>query len=148
MEAKLNHTAYAFTAGSDYRPFLDAGIVAGGVATGAGGIKTEREVGLFGGEAGIPYDVCYHQACDTIDNLAHDGASKSSPFFASIILTYSSTAFVWITRSVADIFSKYVVDASPIKNEKKLAARGLPLPRGPADIVSHLGKECSHHDEL
>ncbi|TFL03153.1 hypothetical protein BDV98DRAFT_546502 [Pterulicium gracile] len=129
VEAKLNHTAYAFTAGSDYRPFLDAGIVAGGVATGAGGIKTEREVGLFGGEAGIPYDVCYHQACDTIDNLAHD-------------------AFVWITRSVADIFSKYVVDASPIKNEKKLAARGLPLPRGPADIVSHLGKECSHHDEL
>ncbi|TFK96809.1 hypothetical protein BDV98DRAFT_651590 [Pterulicium gracile] len=73
----LNWTGTAFTAGSDYRGFLDAGIVAGGFATGAGALKTEREVELFGGEAGVPHDICYHLACDTIDNLALDG--KHSP---------------------------------------------------------------------
>ena len=24
---------------------------------------------MFGGVAGRPYDPCYHQACDTIDNV-------------------------------------------------------------------------------
>ena len=32
-------------------------------------IKTPEQVALYGGTAGIAYDECYHQACDTIDNL-------------------------------------------------------------------------------
>ncbi len=39
--------------GSDHVPFMRAGIAVGGLFTGAG----------------RPYDLCYHQACDTLDNV-------------------------------------------------------------------------------
>jgi aminopeptidase Y len=57
-----------FDGRSDYGPFIAAGIPAGGIFTGAEGIKTAAEAALFGGTAGVAYDVCYHQACDTIAN--------------------------------------------------------------------------------
>ena len=37
--------------------------------TGADAIKTAQEQLLFGGITGEQLDQCYHQACDTIDNL-------------------------------------------------------------------------------
>ncbi len=57
-----------FDGRSDYGPFIAAGIPAGGIFTGAEGIKTPAEAALFGGTAGVAYDICYHQACDTIAN--------------------------------------------------------------------------------
>jgi hypothetical protein len=57
-----------FDGRSDYDPFIAVGIPAGGIFTGAEGIKTPAEAALFGGTAGVAYDVCYHQACDTIAN--------------------------------------------------------------------------------
>ncbi|MGN6273412.1 MAG: M28 family peptidase [Protaetiibacter sp.] len=59
----------AFDGRSDYFAFIDAGIPAGGLFTGAEGIKTDEEAAVFGGTAGEPYDPCYHQACDTTDNI-------------------------------------------------------------------------------
>ena len=59
----------AFDGRSDYGPFIVAGIPAGGLFSGAEGIKTEQEAIDFGGVAGKPYDACYHQACDNINNL-------------------------------------------------------------------------------
>ncbi|MFC4533697.1 M28 family metallopeptidase [Sphaerisporangium dianthi] len=58
-----------FDGRSDYGPFIAAGIPAGGIFTGAEGIKTAEEAALFGGTAGVAYDPCYHAACDTISNL-------------------------------------------------------------------------------
>ncbi|WP_433161531.1 M28 family metallopeptidase [Kribbella sp. CA-247076] len=57
-----------FTGRSDYGPFIAVGIPSGGIFTGAEGIKTPAEAALFGGTAGVAYDVCYHQACDTLAN--------------------------------------------------------------------------------
>ncbi|TCO34552.1 aminopeptidase Y [Kribbella steppae] len=57
-----------FDGRSDYGPFIAIGIPAGGIFTGAEGIKTAAEAALFGGTAGVAYDICYHQACDTIAN--------------------------------------------------------------------------------
>ncbi|MEI8407235.1 MULTISPECIES: M28 family metallopeptidase [unclassified Kribbella] len=57
-----------FDGRSDYGPFIAVGIPAGGIFTGAEGIKTPEEAALFGGTAGVAYDACYHQACDTIAN--------------------------------------------------------------------------------
>jgi Zn-dependent M28 family amino/carboxypeptidase len=51
--AGQNFTATEFNGRSDYGPFLDVGIPAGGTFTGAEEIKTEEEAALFGGEAGI-----------------------------------------------------------------------------------------------
>lgn len=57
-----------FDGRSDYGPFIANGIPSGGLFTGAEGTKTEEEAAIWGGTAGIPYDPCYHQACDTFDN--------------------------------------------------------------------------------
>ena len=60
----------AFDGRSDYGPFIAVGIPAGGLFSGAEGIKTAEEAAIFGGTAGEPYDSCYHQACDTTNNLS------------------------------------------------------------------------------
>ncbi|MDR7086918.1 Zn-dependent M28 family amino/carboxypeptidase [Aeromicrobium panaciterrae] len=59
-----------FDGRSDYGPFIAAGIPAGGLFSGAEGVKTDEEAVAYGGTAGAPYDSCYHQACDTINNLS------------------------------------------------------------------------------
>lgn len=59
----------AFDGRSDYGPFIEAGIPAGGLFSGAEEIKTEGEAETYGGTAGVAYDECYHAACDTVSNL-------------------------------------------------------------------------------
>jgi Zn-dependent M28 family amino/carboxypeptidase len=59
----------AFDGRSDYGPFIAVGIPAGGLFTGAEGLKTPEEAVTYGGTAGEPYDPCYHAECDTIDNV-------------------------------------------------------------------------------
>ncbi|MGH3311219.1 MAG: M28 family peptidase [Streptomyces sp.] len=58
-----------FTGRSDYGPFIEAGIPAGGTFTGGDGIKTEAHRELWGGTADAAYDGCYHMACDDLDNI-------------------------------------------------------------------------------
>jgi Zn-dependent M28 family amino/carboxypeptidase len=60
----------AFDGRSDYGPFIEVGIPAGGLFSGAEGVKTAEEAAQFGGTAGEAYDSCYHQACDDITNLS------------------------------------------------------------------------------
>jgi len=54
---------------SDVTWFLDDGIPSGGLFTGATTIKSEYDASIFGGTAGEAYDPCYHEPCDTIDNI-------------------------------------------------------------------------------
>jgi Zn-dependent M28 family amino/carboxypeptidase len=58
-----------FDGRSDYGPFIEAGIAAGGLFTGAEGIKMAEEATLWGGLAGTAYDPCYHLACDNFGNV-------------------------------------------------------------------------------
>jgi aminopeptidase S len=58
-----------FNGDSDYSPFVEAGIPTGGVFTGDAPSMTPEQASLWGGRAGVPFDVCYHQACDTTDNI-------------------------------------------------------------------------------
>jgi Zn-dependent M28 family amino/carboxypeptidase len=57
-----------FSGRSDYQAFINVGIPASGLFTGAEGIKTDEQAAIWGGTAGDQYDPCYHLACDTIDN--------------------------------------------------------------------------------
>ena len=59
----------AFDGRSDYGPFIAVGIPAGGLFTGAEDVKTEEQAAIYGGTAGEAFDPCYHQACDTFDNI-------------------------------------------------------------------------------
>lgn len=61
--------ATAFDGRSDYFAFIENGIPAGGLFSGAEEIKTKRQEELFGGRAGAPLDKCYHQSCDTFSNI-------------------------------------------------------------------------------
>jgi Zn-dependent M28 family amino/carboxypeptidase len=54
-----------FNGRSDYGPFLEAGIPAGGLKTGAEEPKTTEWRKLFGGNTNAWMDPCYHQSCDT-----------------------------------------------------------------------------------
>lgn len=61
----------SFDGRSDYGPFIAEGvdIPAGGLFTGAEGVKTADQAKLFGGTAGVAYDINYHAKGDTYDNL-------------------------------------------------------------------------------
>jgi Zn-dependent M28 family amino/carboxypeptidase len=63
-----------FSGRSDYGAFIAVGIPAGGLFTGAEGVKTAAEAALYGGVAGAAYDPCYHDFCD---NLRGDGQDEA-----------------------------------------------------------------------
>jgi Zn-dependent M28 family amino/carboxypeptidase len=88
---RLATDATAFDGRSDYGPFIAAGIPAGGLFTGAEGIKTPEQQAVYGGTAGEPYDPCYHQACDDINNLSSKALDEMSNAAAHAALTFAQT---------------------------------------------------------
>jgi Zn-dependent M28 family amino/carboxypeptidase len=78
-----------FSGRSDYGPFIAVGIPAGGLFTGAEGIKTAAQAATYGGTAGVAYDPCYHQACDTYANNSNTGLDQMSDAAAHVALTLS-----------------------------------------------------------
>ena len=80
----------AFDGRSDYGPFIAAGIPAGGLFTGAEGVKTPEQVAIFGGTAGEQYDPCYHEVCDTFDNVSLEALDQMSDAAADAIYTFAS----------------------------------------------------------
>jgi len=80
-----------FSGRSDYGPFIAVGIPAGGLFTGAEGVKTASQAAIYGGTAGIAYDPCYHQACDTFANNSAAGLDEMSDAAAHAVLFMSRT---------------------------------------------------------
>lgn len=80
-----------FDGRSDYFAFINAGIPAGGLFTGAEGIKSAEQAAIFGGTAGIAYDPCYHAACDTIANISASALDVMSDAVAHATLTFAET---------------------------------------------------------
>ncbi|HEY0636263.1 MAG TPA: M28 family peptidase [Pseudonocardiaceae bacterium] len=78
-----------FTGRSDYGPFIENGIPSGGLFTGAEGIKTQAQAGKWGGQAGVAYDRCYHQACDTMTNLDRRALERNADAMAHVVATYA-----------------------------------------------------------
>lgn len=90
-EMGLATEATAFDGRSDYGPFIAAGIPAGGLFTGAEGIKTPEEAAIYGGTAGDQYDPCYHLACDTFDNISLEALDQNSDAAAHATMTFAMT---------------------------------------------------------
>ncbi|HSN75258.1 MAG TPA: M28 family metallopeptidase, partial [Anaerolineae bacterium] len=78
-----------FSGRSDYGPFIANNIPAGGLFTGAEGIKTAEEAALWGGTAGQQYDPCYHLACDTFANNNDTALDVNSDAVAYAVLQFS-----------------------------------------------------------
>jgi Zn-dependent M28 family amino/carboxypeptidase len=91
--------ATGFDGRSDYGPFIAVGIPAGGLFTGAEGLKTAEQAAIYGGTAGMAYDPCYHQACDTYDYNTNPGPGlngdpaldQMSDAIAHSVLTFAMT---------------------------------------------------------
>lgn len=82
-----------FNGRSDYGPFILNGIPAGGLFTGAEGVKTAEQAAIYGGTAGQQYDPCYHLACDTYDNNSNTGLDQMSDAVAHAVLVFSKRNF-------------------------------------------------------
>ena len=129
------HIPSLFTLRSDYAAFLENGIPSGGLFTGAEELKTEEEARLFGGEAGVALDICYHQKCDDINNLNHE-------------------AYLLNTQSIANSVAKYAIswDGIPRANatlRKRDAGAARFAARSDTGGHDHHGQPCgSGHDEL
>ncbi|KID68055.1 aminopeptidase Y precursor, partial [Metarhizium hybridum] len=98
----LNYTMIEFDGRSDYDPFVRAGIPAGGIATGAEGVKTPLEAGFFGGEEGEWYDKNYHQIGDDLNNLNMTAWEVNTKLIAHSVATYAASfeGFPQRTREV------------------------------------------------
>jgi Zn-dependent M28 family amino/carboxypeptidase len=81
----------AFDGRSDYDAFISVGIPAGGLFTGAEGVKTAEQAAIYGGTAGLAYDPCYHLACDDINNLSTTALDQMSDAAAHATLTFAQT---------------------------------------------------------
>eukprot|EP00004_Rigifila_ramosa_P011501 TRINITY_DN2466_c0_g1_i1.p1 TRINITY_DN2466_c0_g1~~TRINITY_DN2466_c0_g1_i1.p1 ORF type:complete len:536 (-),score=151.05 TRINITY_DN2466_c0_g1_i1:47-1615(-) len=69
-ESNIAYELLDFSFGrSDFVPFAEAGIPAGGLFTGADALKTADQRLKFGGWANAALDPCYHLPCDTIENV-------------------------------------------------------------------------------
>ncbi|MFC9560409.1 M28 family metallopeptidase [Agromyces sp. NPDC056965] len=120
-----------FSGRSDYQAFIQNGIPAGGLFTGAEVVKTDEQAAIWGGVAGEQYDQCYHLACDTIDNLALDALDVNSDAIATAVLTYA-----YSTETV-----------NGVKGKKVPGGFSLPAPAGPQGTVgSDGGHEHSSAD--
>ncbi|MFD1714085.1 M20/M25/M40 family metallo-hydrolase [Amnibacterium flavum] len=84
----------AFDGRSDYDGFISYGVPASGLFTGADDVKTEEEVALFGGTAGITHDPNYHQPGDDIDNINDEalGISAGAIAYATAFLANDTSS--------------------------------------------------------
>jgi len=78
-----------FSGRSDYQAFIENDIPAGGLFTGAEVVKSDEQEAIWGGVAGESFDQCYHQACDTIDNVSVEALDVNVDAIALAVLAYS-----------------------------------------------------------
>jgi len=86
----LDYELSDFDGRSDYQAFVANGIPSGGLDSGAEGLKTPAQVKMYGGIAGLPFDPCYHLACDVIYNV-NIGALESASQCSAYALSYFAT---------------------------------------------------------
>ena len=114
----------AFDGRSDYEAFILAGIPSGGLFTGAEVIKTPEQQAIWGGTAGEQFDPCYHEACDTFENINLHALDVNSDLIAFAQLT-----FAYSTESVNGVRGKKV-PGPPVT---------LPAPAGPEGTFAEEG---------
>lgn len=101
-----------FSGRSDYQGFIEVGIPASGLFTGADGVKTAEQVELFGGTAGVIYDPNYHTPADDIGNVDVEALEIMSKAIAHATITLAQ-------------------DTSAINGERSAGKSGKPHPQGP-----------------
>ncbi|MFD4368552.1 M20/M25/M40 family metallo-hydrolase [Rhodococcus sp. NPDC058521] len=78
-----------FDGRSDYGPFIEAKIPAGGVFSGADDRKTPEQAEKWGGAADAAYDKNYHSPDDTLANVDRDALAQNSAAVAYAVGVYA-----------------------------------------------------------
>jgi hypothetical protein len=120
----------AFDGRSDYGPFIEAGIPAGGLFTGAEEVKTPAQVALYGGTAGIPFDICYHQGCDDFFNLNKRGYEEMADAAAHTLVTLAQA------KTLPGSDAPVAAASASARSMAKADIHGLSRPATPADAGS------------
>ena len=112
-----------FSGRSDYGEFIAVGIPAGGLFTGAEGIKTAAQAAKWGGTAGIAYDPCYHQVCDNLGNVNRVALDRNLDAMA-----WSVGVYAYSTEDVNGVppRAQRLKLRSAAKNKMKLARNYVP----------------------
>ena len=80
-----------FSGRSDYQAFINNGIPAGGLFTGAEVPKTAAQAAIWGGTVGAQYDPCYHAVCDTFANNNDHALEVNADAIGFALLTYAQS---------------------------------------------------------
>jgi Zn-dependent M28 family amino/carboxypeptidase len=80
----------AFDGRSDYKPFQDNGVAAGGLFTGAEVSKSQADQALFGGISNVAFDPNYHGAGDTVANINQTGYEQMTDAAAYVLAWYAT----------------------------------------------------------
>jgi Zn-dependent M28 family amino/carboxypeptidase len=107
----------AFDGRSDYKPFQDNGIAAGGLFSGAEVAKSAAQAAKWGGMAGVAFDPNYHQAGDDIDNLDLRGWEQMSDAGAHVLATLAED------RNLRDTLAGGAASANKSAKAKSKKAR-------------------------
>jgi Zn-dependent M28 family amino/carboxypeptidase len=123
-----------FSGRSDYQAFINNGIPAAGLFTGAEVRKTAEQQAIWGGMTGEQFDPCYHEACDTFANN-NDHALRVN----SDLVAFAQLTFAYSTETVNGVRGERVPGSGP-----------LPAPAGPeGTFAGPLGGEGPHdHDNV
>lgn len=124
-----------FIGRSDYQAFIQNGIPAGGLFTGAEVLKTAEQEAIWGGTAGESYDQCYHRACDTIDNVNMEALDVSIDAIALDAIALAVLAYSYSTESVNGVVGRNVPGGLQ-----------LPTPAGPEGTTGSGGGLAPDHD--
>jgi len=98
----------AFDGRSDYGPFIEVGIPAGGLFTGADELKTEEQAATYGGVVDEMLDANYHTPADNYGNLNEEALDVMADAAAHTVLTFA------MTKSAVNGTGK----ASPVAKDK------------------------------
>jgi Zn-dependent M28 family amino/carboxypeptidase len=109
-----------FSGRSDYQAFIENGIPAGGLFTGAEEEKTAEQAAIWGGTVGEQFDPCYHEACDTFANNSAHALEVNSDAIAFSVLT-----FAYSTETV-----------NGVAGERLPGSFTIPAPAGPEGTFS------------
>ncbi len=108
---------------SDYAGFADWGVAFGGLFTGAERVKTAEETELFGGEIGVAYDVCYHQACDDLNNVSHEALHMNTQSLAYVTTYYAFSDPVFPVEPVEPTAMTRTLDAKQPTNKLRIGEK-------------------------
>lgn len=102
---------------SDYAEFFTQDIAFGGLFTGAEGIKTAEQAAIYGGDADIAFDSCYHSECDDIFNINERALEVNADALAFVTSVFANT-----TRRIDDEIAAADAEAKPLTLLRSLTA--------------------------